>query len=79
MCHGVDVIAAGHAPDLRASAVSIDQPTFVAVVKDGALIPNGMPSFEEFDDAKLATVRQYIRSRNATWRAENIVNRQPAK
>jgi len=79
VCHGVDVIAAGHAPDLRASAVATDQPTFVSVVKDGALIPNGMPSFEEFDEAKLAALRQYIRSRNAAWRAESMASRQPAK
>jgi len=38
-----------------------------------------MPSLEEFDDAKLAAVRQYIRTRNAAWRAESIVKSQPAK
>lgn len=69
VCHGVDVIAAGHAPDLRGSTVPTDAATFAAVVRDGGLVANGMPRFEEFDDAKLAAVRQYVRSRGAALRA----------
>ncbi|CAN5213335.1 PQQ-dependent methanol/ethanol family dehydrogenase [soil metagenome] len=69
VCHGVDVIAAGHAPDLRASPVPLDAATFAAVVREGALVANGMPRFEEFDDATLAGLRQYIRGQNAQWRA----------
>ncbi|WP_088183002.1 PQQ-dependent dehydrogenase, methanol/ethanol family [Sphingobium sp. Z007] len=68
VCHGVDVIAAGHAPDLRASTVPLDPATFATVVRDGALVSNGMPRFEEFDDANLAALRQYIRRSNADWR-----------
>ncbi|MDO7835465.1 c-type cytochrome [Sphingobium sp. HBC34] len=69
VCHGVDAIAAGHAPDLRASSVPLDPATFATVVRDGVLVPNGMPRFEEFDDAQLAALRQYIRRSNADWRA----------
>lgn len=69
VCHGVDVIAAGHAPDLRGSSVPADAATFAAVVRDGGLVANGMPRFEEFDDAKLAAIRQYVRSRAAGLRA----------
>jgi quinohemoprotein ethanol dehydrogenase len=68
VCHGVDVIAAGQAPDLRASPVPPDADAFAAVVRGGALVPNGMPRFEEFDDAKLGAIRQYVRSRGAAWR-----------
>jgi hypothetical protein len=32
-------------------------------------VANGMPRFEEFDDAKLAAIRQYVRSRGAALRA----------
>jgi quinohemoprotein ethanol dehydrogenase len=69
VCHGVNVIAAGQAPDLRESTVPVDAATFAAVVRDGGLVANGMPRFEEFDDAKLAAIRQYVRSRGAALRA----------
>lgn len=69
VCHGVDAVAAGHAPDLRAASSPLDAATFTSVVRDGALVANGMPRFEEFDDAKVAAIRQYIRSRGAVWRS----------
>ncbi|MES2172443.1 MAG: PQQ-binding-like beta-propeller repeat protein [Pseudomonadota bacterium] len=68
VCHGVDVIAAGHAPDLRASSVPLDPATFATVVRDGALVSNGMPRFEEFGDVELAALRQYIRRNGADLR-----------
>ncbi|RVQ69730.1 PQQ-dependent dehydrogenase, methanol/ethanol family [Croceicoccus ponticola] len=68
VCHGVDAIAAGHAPDLRASSVPLDAAAFASVVRDGILVPNGMPRFEEYTDADLAAVRQYIRAEAAKWR-----------
>ena len=61
VCHGVDVVAAGHAPDLRASEVVMDSAALTTVVRDGALMPNGMPQFEEFSDDELAALRQYVR------------------
>lgn len=68
VCHGVDVIAAGHASDLRASSVPLDPATFATVVRDGALVSNGMPRFEEFGNVELAALRQYIRRNGADWR-----------
>ena len=62
VCHGVDVVAAGHAPDLRAAAAVMEPSAFATVVRDGALVPNGMPRFEEFGDEQLAALRQYIRT-----------------
>lgn len=67
VCHGVDVIAAGHVPDLRASAVPLDPKTFATVVRNGALVTNGMPRFEEFDDTELVALSQYILRNNADW------------
>jgi len=68
VCHGVDVIAAGQAPDLRTSAIPVNPALFSSVVKDGMLVPNGMPRFEEFTGDELAAVRQYIRSQGDALR-----------
>jgi quinohemoprotein ethanol dehydrogenase len=61
-CHGIDAVAGGSAPDLRGSAVITSPETFASVVRDGALLPNGMPRFQSFDDRKLAEIRQYLRA-----------------
>lgn len=68
VCHGVSAIAAGHAPDLRASTVPFNETAFAGVVRDGALVANGMPRFEEFGDGDLVALRQYIRGEAAKWR-----------
>lgn len=44
---------------LRASPAPLDAVSFSVVVREGALVPNGMPRFEEFDEAMLAALRQY--------------------
>jgi quinohemoprotein ethanol dehydrogenase len=62
VCHGVAVVAGGHAPDLRASSVVVAPDAFKTIVHDGALIPNGMPQFDEFSDADLQDLRQFIRT-----------------
>jgi quinohemoprotein ethanol dehydrogenase len=61
-CHGVGMIAAGGAPDLRTSGIPLDAGLFRQVVHDGMLAPNGMPRFDNLTDADLAAVRQYIRT-----------------
>lgn len=63
-CHGLGVVAAGLAPDLRASPIPVDPAAFEMVVRQGALIPSGMPRFEEFTDQDIAALRQYIRSQS---------------
>src|SRR3546814_20363322 len=60
-CHGQDAIAGGSAPDLRGSGVIVSPEAFASVVRDGALLPNGMPRFQSFDDRKLAEIRHYLR------------------
>jgi quinohemoprotein ethanol dehydrogenase len=61
-CHGVDARAAGIAPDLRASPIPLDSGGFDAVVREGVLLANGMPQFEEMTDEQLRAVRHYIRA-----------------
>jgi len=61
-CHGAAVYGAGHAPDLRYSSVPAARAAFESVVRDGTLVANGMPRFEEFADDRLEDLRQYIRA-----------------
>src|SRR3546814_921961 len=74
VCHGVDVKAAGLAPDLRASPVPQDAATFNEIVRNGALVPNGMPRYEELTDAEMAALRQFIRSQASKFRASGAKN-----
>jgi len=48
---------------LRASAVPLNWEAFRSVVHDGALVPNGMPRFQDLDDQTLQDIRQYIRAK----------------
>lgn len=71
VCHGVDVIAAGLAPDLRASPVPSDANTFNAIVSDGALVSQGMPSFGSIPEEDRAAVRQFLRTKAREFAAAN--------
>lgn len=62
VCHGGGAAAAGTAPDLRTSAAIVSPETFAAIVHDGALVPNGMPRFEELTTGDRNDIRQYLRS-----------------
>ena len=72
MCHGPGAIAAGQAPDLRASAVVLSAEAFATVVRGGALLQRGMPRFGEFTDDRLEALRHYIR-----WQASSALARTP--
>jgi quinohemoprotein ethanol dehydrogenase len=61
-CHGYAVIASIQGPDLRRSSIPLVAEAFASIVRDGALIPKGMPDFGELSDAQLAGLRQYIRT-----------------
>jgi quinohemoprotein ethanol dehydrogenase len=67
-CHGPIAIAAGTAPDLRTSQLVLPEPSFTAIVKEGVLVRNGMPRFEEFSAQDLHAIREYLRSRAAQLR-----------
>lgn len=60
-CHGVDAVGAGHAPDLRVSAMVRDASSFAAVVRGGILVSRGMPGFEELEGDELDHLRHYLR------------------
>ncbi len=60
-CHGLGGVAAGSAPDLRASSTILDDEAFAAIVREGALLGNGMPQFGELDDEALLDMRHYLR------------------
>ena len=62
-CHGLDALAAGMAPDLRASPIPLNSEGFAAVVRDGALVARGMPGTPEITDAQLQALQHYIRQR----------------
>jgi len=68
-CHGLGLVAAGIAPDLRASAVPQDAEAFRSVVQQGALVANGMPRFDDLSEDELNAARQFIRSQAADLRA----------
>lgn len=69
VCHGGGAIAGGTAPDLRTSQVILSQDALSSIVHDGALVPNGMPQFQEFSPQELEAIRQYLRTRSADLRA----------
>ena len=62
-CHGLNAIAAGMAPDLRASPIPLDSKGFAAIVRDGALVAGGMPATPGITDAQLESLQHYIRQR----------------
>lgn len=70
ICHGALAVGAGHAPDLRRSAVPQDRGSFVQVVRGGALQGRGMPKFAELTDQQLDDIRVYLRSRAAELRGQ---------
>lgn len=63
-CHGIQAVGVGTAPDLRASAVPQSPEAFGQVVLEGALVPNGMPRFDQLTAAEIENLRQYLRSRS---------------
>lgn len=62
-CHGISAIAAGMAPDLRASVIPLSAPEFAAVVRDGGRNSRGMPSFPDMTEEQLTALQHYIRKR----------------
>lgn len=62
-CHGLAAVAAGYAPDLRASPVALGIEAFDSVVRGGSLEVRGMPRFDELTPSELAALRHYLRSR----------------
>jgi quinohemoprotein ethanol dehydrogenase len=62
MCHGKDGLAAGVAPDLRASPMITSDEAFEAIVAGGTLVASGMPRFDDMSKQTREDIRQYVRS-----------------
>ena len=60
-CHGNGAVAAGMAPDLRASGVPLSKGAFTDAVRGGSRRVRGMPRFAEFTDQRLEDLRHYLR------------------
>lgn len=62
LCHGRDAISAGApGPDLRESALALDQAAFLQVVKGGALLEKGMPRYDWLSEQQAVDIWHYIR------------------
>jgi len=59
MCHGVGAISGGTIADLRYAAPTIYD-SLADIVRDGAYLGLGMPSFPWFTDEDLAALRAYL-------------------
>jgi quinohemoprotein ethanol dehydrogenase len=70
VCHGNNALAAGSGPNLRTSPIILDAKAFRTVVKEGALLPAGMPVFPEIADKTLEDIRHYLRVRAQQYAAE---------
>ncbi len=62
-CHGSGAVANGTAPDLRASSIPLNREAFAAVVRQGILVPRGMPRYDEFRIDDVEALRNYVRAR----------------
>jgi quinohemoprotein ethanol dehydrogenase len=71
VCHGMNAVGGGAAPDLRYSPVIISAGAFKAVVQGGGLKLNGMPPFPQLPDNQLESIRYYLRFRAQQAPAEN--------
>jgi quinohemoprotein ethanol dehydrogenase len=74
VCHGGEAIAGGAAPDLRMSGAILSPEVFASIVQEGALVPSGMPRFEELTAQDQAALRQYVRDK-----AKALRDRKPVK
>ncbi len=63
LCHGRHARSAGSpGPDLRESALALDQEAFLAVVKGGTLLEKGMPRYDDMTREQALQIWMYVRS-----------------
>jgi len=51
------------APDLRESAIAFDRQTFAGLLKEGTLVSNGMPKFDDLSGDEVEDLYQFIRAK----------------
>ena len=71
VCHGMNAVGGGAAPDLRYSPVIVSSEAFKNVVHRGALQLNGMPPFPQLSVDQLEMIRDYLRFRAQQAPADN--------
>ncbi len=63
MCHGHHLVSSGSpGPDLRESAMALNEQSLLAVLKRGALAARGMPLFDALSDQDVHDLFMYIRA-----------------
>jgi quinohemoprotein ethanol dehydrogenase len=62
-CHGPGAVAAGMAPDLRASFVVTSAEQFARLLRSGARASRGMPAYADISDQELTALQHFIRER----------------
>jgi quinohemoprotein ethanol dehydrogenase len=62
VCHGIDLVSGGNAPDLRESEIALRLESLWSVVHDGALMQNGMPRFDNLTRDQVRALHAYIRA-----------------
>jgi quinohemoprotein ethanol dehydrogenase len=62
VCHGMNAVGGGSAPDLRISPYPQNRAAFQGVVREGALLHAGMPSYPQIPPADVEAIRQYLRA-----------------
>lgn len=62
-CHGFHVIAAGGAPDLRASGLAAKLEPFNQLLRSGVLQHRGMPRYDDLNDREIEQIYWFIRQR----------------
>jgi quinohemoprotein ethanol dehydrogenase len=77
VCHGMNAIGGGSAPDLRFSPVIVDRDAFKAIVKGGASKLAGMPQFAQLTEQQLEDIRYYLRARAKQAPAELAAHKAP--
>ena len=63
LCHGFDLRSAGSpAPDLRESQLSLSREAMSTILREGTLLPRGMPQFAELGENEVRQLHAYIRA-----------------
>ena len=74
LCHGFNAVSGGGtAPDLRESRMALHPDAFKTLLRQGPLLPRGMPRFDNLTDEQIIQLHAYIRARSR----EALGTRQP--
>ena len=65
-CHGPGAVAAGMAPDLRASFMVTSPEQFGRLLRSGARAARGMPVYTDISEQELSALQHYIRQQAET-------------